>query len=723
MKPNTASATSNFSVGEFNVLSSRNLVTKDAEEILITPKMLNVLTELAMHQGKTLSKEQLILSVWGSIHTSDMVLSRAISDLRKVFGDSAKQQHYIETVTKQGYRLKKKVVWYEYQQEVVVESITDTQIKPLQVAKAWYLDLKNQVMVFLVITFSIVFLMFINQNTTHINSDNKSQIQLTYLTKDDDTERFVRFSHDGQYLAYTANNKEKAQLRIRLHSLIDNKITYVGESDTINASQKHSDISPAFSPNGFEVAYKQLSASGCYIRIFNFINLQDRELAECPYSQTHALDYSPDGKYLVTTVFNHIKKIESLVLVSLADGTFKTLSAPIHKASGHLWPRFSPDGRKIAVVHYRPNSNLWSIGLVNVKTEEYTDILVIGEEISQVVWDETGDSIYYLVVKSNDNGIWKIDLETKATHKVESISSSSLDFDEVSKKFVFIERESKFNIWQTFKSQSGDIKSEPVFKNLPQTHYPSLSSNNKMLAFVSTASGIDSLWLRMLNNNANVLLFQSNIKEKLSEPTWSFDGKKLLVSVLGPNSSRIMQFDVELGNAKQLESKNNVKMGKWSSDGNILYWYEEINGTWHIMEKNLTSGLQHIILSQPVSRFEVLDKNTLYYQKIGTSQVHSRLIKKSNMQNIKDEMLLVLRGSYTWEAKSGALFYISKSLKSKKQMLFKMNLFTGESKELFAIDTMLTLSGRHLSVKDDESHVYYTRQQKYHTDIVLMKSN
>ena len=78
---------SSFSIGNYSVFPSRNLVIHDEQEVLITPKMLAVLIELAQHQGETLSKEQLILAVWGTLHTSDMVLSRAISDLRKVFLD------------------------------------------------------------------------------------------------------------------------------------------------------------------------------------------------------------------------------------------------------------------------------------------------------------------------------------------------------------------------------------------------------------------------------------------------------------------------------------------------------------------------------------------------------------------------------------------------------------------------------------------------------------
>ena len=120
----------NFSVGRYNVIPSRNLIIHDGQETLITQKMLADLIELAKHQSETLSKQQLILAVWGTLHTSDMVLSRAISDLRKVFSDSARQQHTIETVSKQGYRLKQTVLWQQNNSPVIDEVLL-AQVEPV----------------------------------------------------------------------------------------------------------------------------------------------------------------------------------------------------------------------------------------------------------------------------------------------------------------------------------------------------------------------------------------------------------------------------------------------------------------------------------------------------------------------------------------------------------------------------------------------------------------
>ena len=736
MENNTASTVANFTVADFTVHTSRNLITRGGEETAITPKMLAVLTELARHQGKTLSKAHLILAVWGTPHTSDMVLSRAISDLRKVFNDSARQQDYIETVTKQGYRLKQAVSWQQAAVKVTV-AVKPAIIPEPQITSVIPSGSKNNDeqtgLIKLLPRLSLLVLVSLflgiwlwpkeTGPDTRINTQNKlTEPAVTYLTRNNNHERYLRFSVDGKMLAYSVSSGAQSGGKIHLHSLSDNKVVILGatqKNDDITAVSY--DVAPAFSPDGKEIAYKHFTKVGCLIRVYHLLDGSERELAPCPHAKTQALDWSPDGTQLVTTVFNQIKKIEGLALVDARSGTINILPAPLHAASGYLWPRFAPDGNAIAVVYYQPNSHLWTLGLVDSNSGIFSEIMATGEEVSQVLWNESGDALYYLLVNSSDDGIWQIDLTTKTSTLIARSKSNSLDFDEMSKRFAGIARERKMNIWQSFQDPQGKRIAVPLFKNLSQTSYPSLSPDNKKLAFVSTTSEIDSLWSRSLSDNYNRLLFQAKEKEKLSEPTWSPDGKQLLITVLSQDASRMIQFDLELGNAKRFVSDNNVKMGKWSQDATMMYWYEEIDDTWQVVAKDLRSKQRKILLSHPVARFEIPDKANLHYQKIGTVEVHSRILASTAVTTPVDKMLLALKGSYEWDAHKDAIYYMSADSGGSRQMLFKMDLLTGLSTQLYAIDPILAEDeGQHLSVSDDGGMAFYTKLDQYHTDVVLM---
>ena len=66
---------------------------------------MQVLVLLAAHAGQVVAKERLMQTVWPDTFVTDDVLTRAISELRRVFGDDAKESRFIQTIPKSGYRL------------------------------------------------------------------------------------------------------------------------------------------------------------------------------------------------------------------------------------------------------------------------------------------------------------------------------------------------------------------------------------------------------------------------------------------------------------------------------------------------------------------------------------------------------------------------------------------------------------------------------------------
>ena len=77
-------------------------------------KVIAVLMKLAEQPRRVYTREELLNEVWGHDREAyDRVLDNAISELRRAFGDNARAPSYIETITKQGYRLIATVEWPE----------------------------------------------------------------------------------------------------------------------------------------------------------------------------------------------------------------------------------------------------------------------------------------------------------------------------------------------------------------------------------------------------------------------------------------------------------------------------------------------------------------------------------------------------------------------------------------------------------------------------------
>jgi len=94
-----------FRLGEWLIRPQLNTVQGDSGTVRLEHKFMQVLVCLAGRPGEVISKDELIRTVWADTFVTDDVLTRAVSELRRILRDDAKQPHIIETVSKNGYRL------------------------------------------------------------------------------------------------------------------------------------------------------------------------------------------------------------------------------------------------------------------------------------------------------------------------------------------------------------------------------------------------------------------------------------------------------------------------------------------------------------------------------------------------------------------------------------------------------------------------------------------
>jgi DNA-binding winged helix-turn-helix (wHTH) protein len=79
-------------------------VSRPTGEFRLEPKVMQVLVQLAEQAGEVVPKQRLLQTVWADTFVGDEVLSRAISELQRAFGDDPKAPQFIQTIPKGGYR-------------------------------------------------------------------------------------------------------------------------------------------------------------------------------------------------------------------------------------------------------------------------------------------------------------------------------------------------------------------------------------------------------------------------------------------------------------------------------------------------------------------------------------------------------------------------------------------------------------------------------------------
>jgi TolB-like protein len=93
-----------FRLGDFEVEPLAGRINGPGGAQHVQPKVMDVLLFLAAHEGKVVERDTLLEQVWRRV-TSEEVLTRCISELRRALGDDRGTPTYIQTVPKRGYRL------------------------------------------------------------------------------------------------------------------------------------------------------------------------------------------------------------------------------------------------------------------------------------------------------------------------------------------------------------------------------------------------------------------------------------------------------------------------------------------------------------------------------------------------------------------------------------------------------------------------------------------
>ena len=94
-----------FRLGEWLICPKLNTVQNHDKTVRLEHKFMQVLVCLAGRPGEVVSKAELIRTVWADTFVTDDVLTRAVSELRRILKDDAKHPRFIETISKSGYRL------------------------------------------------------------------------------------------------------------------------------------------------------------------------------------------------------------------------------------------------------------------------------------------------------------------------------------------------------------------------------------------------------------------------------------------------------------------------------------------------------------------------------------------------------------------------------------------------------------------------------------------
>lgn len=94
-----------FRLGPWRVDPGLGQISNGEQTAHVEPRTMAVLCHLASRPSATVSRDELLDSVWKTRFVVEETLTRCISQLRQLLGDDPRDSRYIQTVPKLGYRL------------------------------------------------------------------------------------------------------------------------------------------------------------------------------------------------------------------------------------------------------------------------------------------------------------------------------------------------------------------------------------------------------------------------------------------------------------------------------------------------------------------------------------------------------------------------------------------------------------------------------------------
>src|SRR5580692_6388725 len=92
-------------IGDWRVSPASGQISREGETVRVEARTLRLLLCLAEHSGQVVSIDDLLEQVWSGVIVTPDSVYQAVTSLRRLLGDDAKQPSYIATVPRLGYRM------------------------------------------------------------------------------------------------------------------------------------------------------------------------------------------------------------------------------------------------------------------------------------------------------------------------------------------------------------------------------------------------------------------------------------------------------------------------------------------------------------------------------------------------------------------------------------------------------------------------------------------
>jgi len=494
-----------------DVEHARLLNASSNAEILMEPKIFELLLLFIERPKAVISREDILEALWAGIVVTDNAINKSIGNLRKLLGDDAKKPNYIQTVPKRGYRLVCRVETIEItdptpksanfiNENFINENLINKSLineKTTQTASAGFLKekWKTHLVIFLAVIWGIALSYFMI-----VKPSNNSSSKISYsiaLTRDQGAELSPVMHPDNTHLYYLKENEERLNHQLWLKN-VDTSVTKQAKIKG-NISQIISIIEDT-KVNQTIIFYLDILANDCgiYQEILptpdhdNQLSQATKKLFDCSDKRIKDIDYhvSQNVFYYAAQPKNYWPNQIYAFDVETQEHRIVTQSQP--KGWGHHSLDISPNGEKLLIMSTNSDYKTQLLSL-NLSNNKITKGIKFDKPVYEAIWHHDSEQVYYFanspaqrIVRSyidGENATEVINISEEILPKLSRLPDG---------KNILFSTESKnySNRWLISSNNSNSLDNSSV-----ADIYPALFHKSDQYFFVSKRSGRMQLYL------------------------------------------------------------------------------------------------------------------------------------------------------------------------------------------------------------------------------------
>lgn len=652
------SARAPLRVGNCLVRPDANTIERDGHELRVTPKAMAVLYHLVAAAPRTVGRDELLDEVWAGACPTDEVVTQAIAELRRAFGEAAREGGCIETVPRVGYRLRCEVEAVPIAPTIVPRSVEprvaaippqaeSQRPSPPPPGRAVAWRGATGLLLAAVLAAVLALLPTIDPGpASAVPARDAPLVRPT--TAMPGREQFAALSPDGTLVAFAAGGEDGEGTRILVKGLAVADRALVVSDPPAGAVDTH----PVWSPDGGRIAYLRQQGGDCTLRIVGALGGAARSVGRCYGRTVDYFDWTADGSgLLVARMASDLGGAGAATRIARLDletGALQPIDyAPRDAHELDLEPQASPDGRWIAFRRgVAPYSALWVMpaagGAARVLDAR-------AARLRGIAWYP--DSAALLVSADYDG--------TQALHRIALDGSATVALGVADAHFPAVARgrplavaavERQLHQVRELRAVDGAmVPGRAIPRASRSDDMPAYAPDGRRFAFVSRRSGVPELWVHdFATGAAHPATALGGMEPEW--PQWSPDGGRIAFIVRGMDAA-LMVLDLDSGRVRRLAAPGPVRFGGWSRDGSALFASVRDAEGWAVWRIGADGAApRRLGGSGALDPRQPFDEPALYYLKDGARGLYRLGLDDGRETRLGVEMGLYARGMYALRA-------------------------------------------------------------------------